>query len=221
MENLAVVCADVGSVSKGNFGWWSASQHAGKDLSSLSAFVAQVLNAGLKVALGFECPLYVLLREDEAALTRARPGEGNRAWCAGAGSGALATGLVQVAWALQKIRNELERPAPVYLDWLAFEQAERGLFLWEAFVSAEGKATLLTPDSDQHVADARAGVLAFVDAQPHLSTSKIIRDDLGPVHSLIGAALLRTGWSTDLELLAQPCLVLKAMQPVPLFAKHE
>ena len=30
------------------------------------------------------------------------------------------------------------------------------------------------------------------------------------VHSLLGAALLRTGWSSDLSLLEKPCLVIKA-----------
>jgi len=30
------------------------------------------------------------------------------------------------------------------------------------------------------------------------------------VHSLLGAALLRTGWSKDLGLLGMPCLVIKA-----------
>jgi hypothetical protein len=29
------------------------------------------------------------------------------------------------------------------------------------------------------------------------------------VHSLVGAALIRSGWSTDLALLSQACLVLK------------
>jgi hypothetical protein len=65
------------------------------------------------VALGFECPLFVPLNLQPEALTTARSGEGSRPWSAGAGCGALATGLVQVAWILRKIRQELQAPTPL------------------------------------------------------------------------------------------------------------
>ncbi len=73
MQNPVVVCADVGSVAKGNFGWWSSEGHGGSQPSTLADHVAAALNTGARVALGFECPLFVPLVEDENLLTRARP----------------------------------------------------------------------------------------------------------------------------------------------------
>lgn len=50
MQNLAVVCADIGSVARGNFGWWSSSGEGGTLPSTLFAHVATALNAGKPVA---------------------------------------------------------------------------------------------------------------------------------------------------------------------------
>lgn len=98
--NLSVGCADIGSVLKGNFGWairdYPAPLQEVPSEASIIDFadaLAQRLQRGRRVALGFECPLFVPLRSDPAELTRARSGEGNRAWSAGAGAGALVTGL--------------------------------------------------------------------------------------------------------------------------------
>jgi|GEM_PF-2881994 len=106
MQNLVVVCADVGSVAKGNFGWWSNREESGTRPLTLAHHVATMLNSGFPVALGLECPLFVPLVEDECMLTSARPGERTRAWSAGAGCGALATGIVQTAWLPQRFDAE-------------------------------------------------------------------------------------------------------------------
>lgn len=202
MKSLAIVCADVGSVAKGNFGWWSTEGQVGDRPSDLVAHVAALLNSSIPVALGFECPLFVPLADDEMALTSARPGEGSRPWSAGAGCGALATGLVQVTWTLQRIRESLRCTASAYLSWPRFATTAAGLFLWEAFVSGDAK-------SEQHVRDAQAGAEAFKDSLPDPPAANAITC-CGPVHSLIGAALLRTGWTDDIEVLLEPCLVLRA-----------
>jgi hypothetical protein len=202
IEDLAVVCADVGSVARGNFGWWSSAGESGSLPSSLASHVAALLNARSPVALGFECPLFVPLLEDEACLTNARPGEGSRPWSAGAGSGALATGLVQVAWVLQAVRARLERPESAFLAWPPFVAAGAGIFLWEAFVSGAHKRA-------SHVADAQVGASAFIEALPDPRSSNAVVCQ-SPVHSLAGAALLRCGWSCTLAVLAEPCLVLRA-----------
>lgn len=202
MQSLAIVCADVGSVAKGNFGWWSTEGQVGHRPSELVAHVAALLNSSIPVALGFECPLFVPLADDEMALTSARPGEGSRPWSAGAGCGALTTGLVQVTWTLQRIRDSLRRSPSAYLSWSRFATTADGLFLWEAFVSGAAK-------SDQHVHDAQAGAEAFRDALPDPPAANAITC-YGPVHSLIGAALLRTGWTDDIAVLLEPCMVLRA-----------
>ena len=200
-NHLLTACADIGSVAGGNFGWWSSDGASGREPSTLAASISAALNSHRPVALGFECPLFVPLADDESQLTRARPGEGSRAWSAGAGCGALATGLVQVVWVLRAIQSALTSPRTAYLDWEAFTKAHSGLFLWEAFVSGAGK-------SSTHVADAQVAAKAFIRSLPNPATANAVTCST-PVHSLIGAALLRTGWSNSPGVLAMPCVVIK------------
>ena len=75
------------------------------------------------------------------------------------------------------------------------------MFLWEAFISGSVKAS-------SHIGDAELGVSAFVGALSNLIRANALQPDV--VHSLIGAALLRTGWATDLLVLGLPCVVIKA-----------
>jgi len=200
-NHLLTVCADIGSVAAGNFGWWSSDGDSGLEPSTLAASVAAALNSDRPVALGFECPLFVPLADSELQLTRARPGEGSRAWSAGAGCGALATGLVQVAWVLRAIRASLNSPRTAYLDWESFNEAQSGLFLWEAFVSGKAK-------SSTHVADARAAGETFIQSLPSPPSVNAVACST-PVYSLVGAAMLRTGWSQSPAVLAEACLVIK------------
>jgi hypothetical protein len=197
---LVVFCADVGSVANGKFGWARSAAHSGHEVddvhdqskpSALVRAVCSELNAGRPVALGFECPLFVPVPAAELSLGRARVGEGNRSWSAGAGTGALATGLVQAAWVLDAIRQEVE-VTDLWLDWSAFSTVGRGLFLWEAFVSGAAKGTT-------HVDDASIAVAAFVAALPDPCAFASITAER-PL-SLIGAAAVWSGWSTDEELL--------------------
>jgi hypothetical protein len=145
MERLAVYCADVGSIEQGNFGWARRAVPAAAveeefggatEIAELVRAVSADLAAGLPVALGFECPLFVPVPDDPTRLGSARRGEGSRPFSAGAGTGALVTGLVQATWVLAEVRRR--RPDDdVFLEWDAFEAAGRGLLLWEAFVTAE------------------------------------------------------------------------------------
>ena len=102
---LVIHCADIGSVKTGNFGWArlgvgepNGQCTIGRDIEDFAGGVAADINAGAQVALGFECPLFLPLSEDPTGLTSARPGEGDRAWSAGAGAAALATGLTETVW---------------------------------------------------------------------------------------------------------------------------
>lgn len=197
-----VVCADVGSVPNGKFGWWAGHDAQGSLPSDLVAWLTRALNDGLPVALGFECPLFVPLRDDEQRLTRAREGEGSYPFSAGAGAGALVTGLVEVAWVLSETRRQLHSGVAAYLDWQRFVQARSGLFLWEAFVTGAAK-------KGGHVEDAQAGAEAMTASLPNPPGANAVHCP-SPAYSLIGAALLRTGWSRSLSLLHEPCLVIKA-----------
>jgi hypothetical protein len=207
-RSLKVYCADVGSIAGGKFGWagksrdWSAS---GTSIEELGRSIARDLDVGSPVALGFECPLFVPFVADSSRLGCGREGEGARPWSAHAGASSLATGLVQVAWLLNRIKLDATQPHSAFLSWADFGVEYRGLFLWEAFVSAASKR-------ESHVADACAAVDAFIDALPDpLSCIQCG----GDVYSLIGAAILRTGWTTNVTVLSEPCIVIRAATHLP------
>ena len=208
MEGLRVFCADIGSVSAGKFGWAAANadgrdRESGSDIRGLAQRMVTHLDSGAPASVGFECPLFVPLREDPMRLTAARRGDGSRAWSAGAGTGALATGLVEVAWILREVHRELRREVACHLDWRTFG-AVGGLFLWEAFVSGGAKPQV---EGNPHEADAMVAVEAFVDALPDPTSMNAIHET--DVISLVGMSLLRTGWTDDLKSLEAPCLVIK------------
>jgi hypothetical protein len=207
MEGLVVFCADVGSVKAGNFGWArtepeadSVVEYDGSRPEHLADAVVQELHAGRPVALGFECPLFVPVPAAATGLGAARIGEGNRAWSAGAGTGALATGLVQAAWVLAAIRTQCPDEV-LHLQWPAFAASSRGLLLWEAFVSATAKGKT-------HVDDATIAVAAFSNVLPDPASASTISAER-PL-SLAGAVALWSGWLHDPLALHQSPLVIRA-----------
>ena len=93
-SNDHICCVDIGSITGGNFGWAGVSIDSSgnqiscdesEDIWKLVDETAERLNNGAKVALGFECPLWVPVRDDPKELTSARAGDGNRPWSAQAG----------------------------------------------------------------------------------------------------------------------------------------
>lgn len=209
--SLIIHCADIGSVSRGNFGWArlavdepSESCTTGRDISEFSDIIASDLNSGAHVAIGFECPLFVPVPEAPISLTSARPGEGDRPWSAGAGAGSLATGLTESVWILDRVKRRTSVSAAVFAKWRPFQEAAGGLLIWEAFVTKAAKA-------DTHHGDAELAVLSFRDSLPEPEQRNAVVCD-GRVRSLFGAALLQAGWTTDLAWLTEPCLVVR-VQP--------
>ncbi len=205
---LRVYCADIGSVIGGNFAWARASTRpnsrvsTGTDIRCLVTQVAHDLNSGKKVALGFECPLWVPVACDPRELTSARCGDGNRAWAAAAGATSLATGLTETAWILSGVRSKTQH-VEAFLDWPRFAAADNGLLLWEAMVTGENR-------TGSHEEDAAVAVCAFIKA----AKGRCLTSDVTSPHkvrSLIGTALLWAGWSDDLQLLRTPCVVIKPM----------
>jgi len=146
VELPLVVGVDVGSVRrKGGFSWSSADAAARgqDDPSALGQLVVDVLAAGRPVALAFECPLSVPVPgvQDEAwqELGRARTGEGNRSWSAAAGTGALATGLVQLSWVLAFLRDRARQSPRVTTSLERFMAGGADLLIAEAIVTSDGK----------------------------------------------------------------------------------
>ena len=207
MRDLVVFCADVGSVKSGNFGWArseaeaaSVADHDTSRPADLAEAVIHELHDGRPVALGFECPLFVPVPSLDTALGAARPGEGNRAWSAGAGSGALTTGLVQVAWVLAAIRARCPDER-LHLEWQSFAAKGQGVLVWEAFVSDSAKGM-------SHVDDAMIAVAAFSRALPDPRIASTITAER-PL-SLVGAVAVWSGWLGDLDALRCTPLVIRA-----------
>lgn len=185
---VRVVAVDVGSV-KTNYAWAGLDLpdrrpvgEGGHDPEGTALAVLEALVDGAPVALGFEAPLMVPVSpvgpvNGWTTLGKARQGETvdgrSRPWSAGAGSGALATGLVQLAWVLERVGCGFPglrcttRPEP----WLS---GEADLFLWEAFVSGTGKP--VPSGITQHAADAAAAADTFADRleAKTLSTSDVV-----------------------------------------------
>lgn len=204
-NKIAVFAVDVGSVKKGNFGWCRAcisnnNMYSNTSINELIESISHDINSGTKVALGFECPLTLNLPESPDNLTSARKGEGDRAWCAGAGCGALTVGLVESAWILERISEGCSCRIIPSLNWENFISSDANLFLWEAFVSSKAKGT-------SHEEDAMIAVMTFMAAYPNIGCASAIRND-NP-YSLIGAAILRAGLSSDIRLISQDCIVIK------------
>ena len=204
MDDIAIFCADIGSVKKDNFGWAGIILSepdctlSGERMEDLAEEVSKALKEKRRVALGFECPLFVPLDSEPLKLTRKRKGEA-RPWSAGAGVAVLGTGLVQTTWLLNRIREGIQEQPPAFLDWPSFAESKNGLFLWEAFVTGSAKG-------ETHVDDALVAVTAFKKALPDPCSVNIISEQ-APL-SLMGTVLLRTGWSNELSILSESCLVI-------------
>lgn len=167
MDVCRVVAVDVGSV-RGNFAWAAMDLPSGEPvgggttpMEASGAVLAGLQDIG-SVALGFESPLMVPVppagAEGWPELGRGRRGEGNRSWSAGAGSGSLATGLVQMAWVLQEIAchsNGLSVTTQVE-RWL---DGSVQVLVWEAFVSGPGRP--VRSEVTQHAADAAVAAETF------------------------------------------------------------
>lgn len=202
---MDIYCADIGSVAGGNFGWYASradgASAQGTTIEELAVAVATSLNGGGSVALGFEAPMFSPLRRDPQTLTRRREGETNPNWIGGPGAAVLATALAQVPWILREVKDRLRVAGNPTLDWGLFDEGNANLFLWEAFVSGDAKGS-------NHIDDARIAVNAFTASLPNPRLHNAISEP--EVLSLLGAALIRTCWSTDIQLLSLPCIVIKA-----------
>lgn len=207
MSDLVIWCADIGSVKKKNFGWCRAELSKDNNFSigtSIEDFadgIAKDLSKGYKVALGFECPLFLPIPDDPLFLTSARKGEKDRAWSAGAGCGALATGLTETTWILSRIKEVAKAEIMVTFSWEEFMGGNFNLFIWEAFVSKDSKSTT-------HTGDAEVAVKTFINEYPHIVQANAVTAE-NP-YNLVAAALLRAGISDDVGMLSESCIVIKA-----------
>ncbi len=212
--------ADIGSVPKGHFGW--AVRRAGASRTKLGTggkdaivvfadAIATDLNAGAKVAVGFEAPMWVPVPgpDDHASLGTQRAVDQGRPWSASAGATVLATGLAQVTWILTRIRKRTPAATPTFFRW---EDCGRhpgpALFLWEAMVTGAAKSAV---EGDRaHHADAAKAVTAFLRRARQGSMLTMPRDAGSTPLNLLGVALLHSGWATRRAVLQEPVVVVSA-----------
>lgn len=217
-EKAAMIYAvDVGSTLNGRngvaFAWAKVSLIGDHPITSidpveLAYSVASDLSSGRSVALGLEAPLFIPVPADVNRLSRGRENEGDRSWAAPAGGYVATLALHQAAWLLGRIRAECDKRkcrefelsvAPA--RWLSDKGAQPVLFCWEAFVSG--------PAHTDHRGDAATAAMYFQAHQAKLITAVTAENPL----SLLGCAVLWSGWSTDLTLLHRSLLVLRPDQP--------
>lgn len=235
---IAVACADIGRFREketdNRFGWaigWGNSQpsewEGGVGITGFVDAVTEWIRRG-RIALGFECPMWVPIDDEPASLTRSRCVDWVRSdngrklwrpWSAAAGTAVTAVGLSQISWILERIRMKVTQCPEVFFDWKRFAQAESGVFFWEALVSG-GTASRAEAGS-VHVSDAKAAVRQFfresqrrdewADPMPERCQNCELSEcrHRGRVRSLIGGALLWADWSRDAALLHQPCVVVR------------
>jgi hypothetical protein len=166
-----VLAVDIGSVASPSKFAWAAFDAPGRVLvkggedpeSAVSALVPGLL-AGAQAVLLLEAPMSVPVPDGQPGawhwLGKARSNEGNRPWSAGAGAGALATGLAQGAWMLRQLAD-LVPGMEVTTQFGAWRSGGAQLLLGETFITAAGKPEPLAVS--QHLADAAAAGLALLE----------------------------------------------------------
>jgi hypothetical protein len=168
---IRAVAVDIGSVGPSSRFAWAAFDAperqvmaAGTDPETAVSALAPGLLSGARAALLLEAPMSVPVPDGRPdawrMLGKARNGEGNRPWSAGAGASALATGLAQGAWMLR----QLAITVPGLGATTRPESWQRGsvqLLLAEAFITAAGKPEPLPAGQD--AAGAAAAGLALAE----------------------------------------------------------
>jgi hypothetical protein len=175
--DVRVVGVDVGSVALGRFAWAAVDAPRlslvaqGSDPGTAAEALAGALARGGRAALVLEAPGCVPVPATDRAdgwrdLGRARAGEGNRPWSAGAGAGVLATGVAQAAWLLARLAAIAPGTAATTVPhrWSAAHGPR--LLLAEALVSGAGKP--VPTAAGPHAADAEAAARALAERLPAL-----------------------------------------------------
>jgi hypothetical protein len=222
---IRVAAVDVGSVrSPSKFAWAACDaprrnliEHGADPEVAVSALVSGLMEGG-QAAVLLEAPMAVPVPGSKPGawrgLGKARAGEGNRPWSAGAGTGALATGLAQGAWMLR----QLAAAVPKLTATTQPESWRRGgaqLLLAEAFITAAGKPEPVPAGQD--AADAAAAGLALVELLDSPETlASAVRCSPQDSFNLLAAMALWAELSIDPgELRADVLVVAARPQPKP------
>lgn len=146
---MLVAAVDVGSPK--NMGWATNRGTSGcRRPDALLDEIAREIRTGAPVVIGFEAPLWVPRARDYDRMTSNRGGieaRMSRPWSAGAGCGALAAGVANVAWIFSALYDTCG-PISCTSQLDRFVRGEAQILVWEAFVSGASKASTHDGDAD-------------------------------------------------------------------------
>lgn len=148
---------------------------------------------------------------DWRSLGKARQGEGNRPWSAGAGAGVLATGLAQTAWILDALAT-YQPDLTVTTQADRWQRGHARLLLAEAVVSGTGKPVLVS--TSQHAADAAAAGKEFVHRLGNDALTSDVHCAPDAAVNLLAAAALWARLRIDCDEVRRDVLVVK-VRPIP------
>jgi len=199
--NVGVI--DIGSPLKGNIGWAvdGTMTKTGNDLDEgIRVFADALKDAPL--ALGFEAPMFVPMRDKAVCLIKQRNGEG-KAFSAAPGATVLVTSTVVVPYVLRGLREAVPDAVATmkWQGWPHDRTMSRQLLLFEAFASG----------GQSHIDDAKSAVR---ELSKRLKTWNPIMSDVAvgegdEIFNILGAMMMRTGWAKGTDVLKQSCLVIK------------
>ena len=144
--------------------------------------------------------------ESAADLSKGRVGDGNRSFAAYAGLSVATLCVHQAAWLLRTLRPVAQQTHSLTFDWRAWppRAGPPQILVWEAFVAGAAH-------SEAHVRDAATAAVAFAEDLTAASATSAVTAS-NPL-SLMGAVVIWSGWSEDIELLRSPVLVIKPTEP--------
>ncbi|MGO9209309.1 MAG: hypothetical protein ACLPXM_11920 [Terriglobales bacterium] len=198
-ESLHVAVVDIGKLT--NLGWaveGPSVTESGTDIDSCIEVLAKAMEMG-PLALGFEAPMFIPYGRERCDLDKARKGDGDRAFSASAGACVLTKGLVIAPYILGRLRCRAKGARPTF-KWRS-RLSGRDLLLFEAFVTHVGKSV-------SHVECARLALKGFPKEWGRRASFESAVEEPCTMN-LLGAMLLRIGWTDDLTMLSEPCLVVR------------
>jgi len=214
-KELVIYCFDVGSYeSIGWYRWLNPSLNSGgSDIDILINHIQEDLKTDKIVALGFECPIFIPTVTNKKNLLKARKGDSvegqSRPWSAGAGAIVSVAGLQESLYIFNKLMSysvEFNIPILPTFNKDDLYKCQNNLLIWEALISGTSKQLLTGASS--HEADAFYACKLFYDRFTQLD-SNITTNNNEEYFTIIGASLLRSGLSNDINIMKEKCIAIK------------